>query len=206
MRWAAHDPEGMNFNLLNLETALSTEQAINIAHTMAIPAQNIVIADNQGQIAWTIAGPMPVKESSLDSPDWETPQDWSQGDYRWLGYFSSEEKPTLMNPSSNRIWTGNSRVVGNDMYKKIGNGGYALGARSLQIKQGLFALDQFSEQDFLNIQNDNKALFLPRWQALINDELLTPDFVSENQLEALNLHIEHWAQRASIDFCGVHNC
>ena len=202
MRWTAHDPEGMNFNLLNLETALSTQQAINIAHTMAIPAQNIVIADNQGQIAWTIAGPMPIKESSLDSPDWETPQDWSQGDYRWLGYFSSEEKPTVMNPSSNRIWTGNSRVVGNDMYKKIGNGGYALGARSLQIKQGLFALDQFSEQDFLNIQNDNKALFLTRWQALINDELLTPDFVSKNQLEALKLHIENWQQRASIDSVG----
>ncbi|MDA8621901.1 penicillin acylase family protein [Psychrosphaera sp.] len=202
LRWVAHDAEGINFNLLNLEGSESTQQAIDIAHTMAIPAQNIVVADKKGDIAWTIAGPMPVKQSSLELPDWETPQDWSQSHYQWLGYLNAEEKPTVFNPPANRIWTGNSRVVGNDMYEKIGNGGYALGARSQQIQQGLFALNEFSEQDFLDIQNDNRALFLARWQKLILNELLTPNFVKKHQLDDVKAYLENWQQLASIDSVG----
>ncbi|WP_210562034.1 penicillin acylase family protein [Psychrosphaera aestuarii] len=202
LRWTAHDPEGINFNLLNLETVANTQSAIEVAHTMAIPAQNIVVADRYGDIAWTIAGPMPNKIANVDSPDWQTPQDWSNGDYKWLGYLAASKKPTVFNPKSNRIWTANSRIVGNEMLERIGNGGYALGARGQQIRDGLFARQIFSEQDFLDIQNDHRALFLDRWHDLILEKVLTESYVNEQNLHVALEHIKDWQQSASVDSVG----
>ena len=160
-------PQGLNFNLLDLELAQNVEQAIITANSAGIPAQNIVMGDHQGNIAWTIAGAIPSKFglSNSDSHGWAVPQDWSQGNIGWGEYFEAKDYPKVVNPEHHRIWTANSRVVGNDMLEQIGNGGYALGARSQQIRDDLFAIERFSEQDLLDIHNDDRAVFLERWQS-----------------------------------------
>lgn len=204
MRWVAHDLEGINFNLLDLELANDVEQAIEIANSTGIPAQNFMVGDSKGNIAWTIAGPMPEKFglSNSDAHGWAVPQDWSKGDKGWRGYLTSEQYPKVINPDHHRLWTGNSRVVGNQMLEKIGNGGYALGARSQQIRDDMFALEQFSEQDLLDIQNDDRAVFLQPWQQLLLNQVLTFDFVAEENLAELVGYIENWQGRAAVDSVG----
>ena len=204
MRWVAHDSQGINFNLINLEYANSVEQAIKVAHTTGIPAQNIMLGDNQGNIAWTIAGPMP-KKFGLDNTDnngWAIPQDWSTGKVGWQGYLTSDEYPVLMDPEQHRLWTGNSRVVGHELYQKVGNGGYALGARSQQIRNDLFAIDQFSEQDLLDVQNDDKAIFLTPWHGLLTGRVLTDEFVEQHKLQGLTAGLTNWQARASVESVG----
>ena len=204
MRWVAHDQEGINFNLVNMESAKNVEQALEVAHSAGIPAQNLVVGDKHGNIAWTIAGPIPRKFGleNTGRDGWAKPQDWSRGEHGWSGYLESSEYPVVINPKNNRLWTGNSRVVGADMYQAIGDGGYALGARSKQIRDNLFAKETFTEQDLLDIQNDDSAIFLSRWQEYLIDQVLTDSFVQNTNLSKTKYLVENWQARASVDSVG----
>jgi len=204
MRWVAHDSNGINFNLLDLELANNVAEAVEIAHTAGIPAQNIVLGDRQGNIAWTIAGAIPSKfgASNSDNSGFSVPQDWSRGDIGWNGYLASAEYPKIVNPEHHRIWTANSRVVGNQMLEKIGNGGYALGARSQQIRDLMFTKTKFDEQALLDIHNDDRALFLKPWHEFLLQQVLTHDFVQSEGLSELVIQLQNWQGRAAIDSVG----
>jgi penicillin amidase len=175
-RWVAHDVKAINFTATQLEMAKNVEQAFDIAARSGIPSQNMLVADKSGNIGWTIMGPIPKKIGLVG----ETPQSWANGDNSWQGYLNPSQYPKIKNPQKQRLWTANSRVVGGDMYKKLGNGGYALGARSLQIKNNLLALDKFDEETLLNIGLDNKAVFLQRWQKFMLNNVLTKSLLTQN--------------------------
>ncbi len=168
-RWVAHDENAVNLSHTKLETAKTVEQAFEIAASSGIPAQNMMVGDKQGNIGWTIMGPIPRKVGNIG----ELPSDWSTGENTWDGYLTAEEYPKVYAPKDNRLWTGNSRVVGEALYEHIGNGGYALGARSQQIQQRLFEQDRFSEKELLKIALDTEAIFLKRWQQLLLSQVLT---------------------------------
>ena len=204
MRWVAHDQQGINFNLLNMELAQNVSDALDVAHSSGIPAQNLVVGDKYGNIAWTIAGAMPEKFGldNTGSNGWAIPQDWSTGQIGWSGYLTSAQYPVVINPTSQRLWTGNSRVVGGENYQKVGNGGYSLGARSQQIRDDMFAIEQFSEQDLLDIQNDDRAIFLTPWHALLTDEVLTQELVNKHKLQQLQEYLTNWQARAAVDSVG----
>ena len=169
LKWVAHDEEAVNFFSQQLETAKSVEQAFLVAQQSGLPAQNIMIADKKGNIGWTIAGPIPKRSTTFG----ELPTSWSNGENQWQGYLLPSQYPRVINPKNNRLWTANSRVVGGEMLQKIGNGGYALGARSQQIRDALFAKDKFNEKALLAIALDDKAVFLKRWQNFLLTEVLT---------------------------------
>ncbi len=169
-RWVAHDKEAVNLTQIELEQASSVEQAFDVANRSGMPAQNIVVGDREGNIGWTISGPMPRKRGNIG----ETPKSWSDGNNAWLGYLTPNEYPRIKNPEHNRLWTANSRVVGGEMLAKIGNGGYALGARSQQIKDRLLAKPAFSEQSLLDIALDDRAEFLKPWQSFLLEKVITP--------------------------------
>jgi penicillin amidase len=135
-----------------------------------------MVGDKAGNIGWTIMGPIPKKSSQFG----ETPTHWADGINHWQGYLSSDQYPKIKNPENNRLWTANTRVVGGEMLEKIGNGGYALGARAKQIRDNLIAIDTFSEQDLLNIALDDRAIFLQRWQAFLLEKVLTPQAITKH--------------------------
>ncbi|WP_448546683.1 penicillin acylase family protein [Thalassotalea fusca] len=170
-RWVAHDLNAVNLTHMQLETTQGVDEAIEIAAMAGIPSQNFMVGDKQGNIGWTIMGPMPKKTDGLG----EVPTSWADGSNGWLGYYEPSEYPKLINPAQDRLWTANSRVIGGEMYDKIGNGGYALGARAQQIKKRLFAKEQFNEQALLAIALDDEAIFLTRWQKILLEQVLTPE-------------------------------
>ena len=203
MRWVAHDVEGINFRLLDLETADDVNEALAIAAESGVPGQNLNVVDKAGNQAWTIMGRLPQRfgfETGMGKhySGSQLPQDWSQGDKGWQGYLPVEDYPKVVNPNDDRIWTANARIVSGDALKKVGVNNYALGPRQKQIRDDLYAINQFSEQDFLDIQLDDRAVFLQRW----HDLLLT--LVSDNKedysdvINALN----NWEARASSTSSG----
>jgi penicillin amidase len=170
-RWVAHDIEAVNLTATELELAKNIEQAFNIATRSGIPSQNMMVGDKDGNIGWTIMGPIPKKQGNVG----DTPSSWSTGENAWLGYLSADEYPYVKNPENNRLWTANSRIVGGDMLAKLGNGGYALGARASQIRDNLLSLKSYDEQALLAIALDDKAIFLQRWQQFILSQVLTTE-------------------------------
>lgn len=198
-RWVAYDPNGVNLRLSRLETASSLEEALDIAARCGLPAQNFTAVDREGNIGWTICGPIPSR-TGYDS---RVPESWASGENAWEGYLDPEEYPRIVNPEGGRIWTANARVVSGEMLEKVGFGGYALGPRARQIRDDLFDLDKASEKDLLAVQLDHRAVFLGRWQKLLLEEVLTADALQVNpKLEEARRLVEDWGAKASPDSAG----
>lgn len=198
LRWVAHDLEAVNLGLLQMETVRTLEGALEQAAECGSPAQNFVVADADGRIAWTILGRIPRRFGF----DGRVPMSWSDGSRGWDGYLEPDDYPRIVDPPSGRIWTANARVVSGEKAEKLGHGFYDLGARAGQIRDGLLEVDSADEQDMLDIQLDDRALFLKHWQELLL-EVLSPEAVKERPARGeLREFVENWGERASIDSVG----
>lgn len=164
LAWTAQDLRAINLNLMHLETATSVDQALAIAPTMGIPPQNLVVADTQGNIGWSIASSVIPIRTGFDP---SVPADWSKPGTGWTGYATPAQDPRIENPAGSRIWTANQRIVSSEALQLIGDGGYDQGARAQQIRDDLRARGHFIPRDMLDIQLDDRALFLARWQQLL---------------------------------------
>jgi penicillin amidase len=163
LRWTAHDTAAVNLNLRRLETAPDVDAVLAAAGTIGIPQQNLVCADHEGRIAWTIAGPIPRRVGW----DGRLPVSWADGTCRWDGYRDPADQPRIVDPQEGRLWTANNRVNAGADLQTIGDGGYALGARARQIRDDLRALERPLETDLLAVQLDDRALMLAEWRELI---------------------------------------
>ncbi len=199
LRWTAHQDDGINLRLVDLERARTLEQALLVANESGIPPQNFVCVDVEGNIGWTVMGRIPRRIGF----DGSVPTSWADGSRSWDGWLRPEEYPRIINPETGAIWTANARVVDGEMAAKIGYGGYDVGARQGQIRDALLELDRAEEKDMLTIQLDHRALFFARWRRLLL-ELLDQDAIRGHEKRARfrDLVEKDWTGRASIDSTG----
>jgi penicillin amidase len=198
LRWVAHDARAVNLGLLALEPVDTLEAALEVANRAGAPAQNILLASADGRIAWTLSGPIPRRFGH----DGRLPSSWADGRRGWFGWLEPAEYPRLIDPPSGRLWTANARVVDGEWLNVVGDGGYSLGARARQIREGLLAQDRFGERDFLNLQLDDHALFLERWRELLL-ATLTPDAEhADPRRNELRRHVADWGGRAAVNSVG----
>jgi len=196
LAWTAHRPEAVNMAMADLETARTLEEAMTVANRSGAPAQNFVVADASGRVGWTIFGRIPRRAGF----DGRVPTSWADGSHRWDGWLSPEEAPRVIGPPSGRVWTANARVVDGDLLAKVGDGGYAFGARARQIRDRLLALEKATPRDLLAIQLDDQALFLEHWRKLLL-QVLTPEAIAADPRrgELRRLVETTWTGHASID-------
>ena len=195
--WLAHEAEAVNLRGLDLENAASAAEALKIANRIGMPPQNFVVGDDAGNIGWTIAGRIPLRQGY----DSQLPADWSVGG-GWTGWLPADQYPRILNPDSGRIWTANARVMDGEALSKIGNGGYDLGARAAQIRDGLNARTTFSPLDMLDIQLDDRALFLARWQRLLLDTLDEEALRQDARRQEYRDLVADWGAHAAPDSAG----
>ena len=198
LRWVAHDARAVNLKLLALERADTVDAALEIINRAGAPAQNVLLADADGRIAWTLSGPIPRRFGH----DGRLPASWTDGQRGWSGWLEPAEYPRIVDPPGGRLWTANGRVVDGAWLNLLGDGGYALGARARQIRDGLLERDRFDERDFLALQLDDRALFLARWRELLL-VTLTPDAARANpRWDDLRRYVADWGGRAAVDSVG----
>ncbi len=198
-RWVAHDPAAANLTLGRMENAATVGAAFAVAHQAGMPAQNLIVADAAGSIGWTIAGRLPRRVGY----DGRTPVSYLFGDRSWAGLLPPDEVPAIVDPPGGRIWTANNRIVGGTALAKLGDGGYARGARAAQIRDDLGALlargHRAEPRDLLAIQLDDRALFLDRWQALLLETLSPAALAGHPARAQLRSLAAQWEGRAGID-------
>ncbi len=193
--WIGNDPKAFDLNLIDFEIANTTQEAMAIANRSGMPNQNVTVADDQGNIGWTLSGRIPKRPG----PPSLVPVDWSQGVGEWQGYLTPEEYPRLYNPEDGRIWTANNRIMGTDYLNKVGDGRFDPGARARQIRDRLYEKDQFTEDDLLAVQLDDEARFMKVWK----ERLLETSAVNPNKLSSEFIqHVEKSSDRASVDAVG----
>jgi penicillin amidase len=195
--WIAHKPEAVNLHILELEQADSVDAALDVANSMGLPPQNFVVGDAAGNIGWTIAGRIPVRTDF----DPTLPADWSRT-HGWSGWLDSTRYPRIVNPPAARIWTANARVVDGDALAVIGDGGYDLGARARQIRDSLFVREAFEPGDMLEIQYDDRAVFLGPWRGLLLELLDDQRTASDARLAEYRRLVEDWIPRAAPESTG----
>lgn len=192
--WAAYQTGAVNLDLIELEQAETADRAVEVVQNAGMPAQNFIVGDRDGNIAWTIAGRIPSRRG-LYSPG--EPADWSESDFGWQGWLEPAKHPLISNPNEQRLWSGNARAVDGLMYEYLGDGGYELGARARQIRDGLLEREYFTPADFFSIQLDDRALFLSRWRQLLQQTLnLAPASIWRTEMQQA---LRDWDGHASIN-------
>ena len=195
LRWLAHDAAAMNMRIDALAQATHVDQALDIAATMGVPPQNIVVGDAQGNIGWTIAGRIPRRQNY----DPGLPAFWIDAGTGWNGWLATHEYPRIVNPQRGVIWTANNQVVTADALAVIGDGGFWHGARARQIRDALHRLDRASEKDMLAIQLDDRAQLLARWKDLLLSTLTDEALAKHPRAREFRETVAGWSGRASAD-------
>ena len=195
LAWTALHPEAVNLKLVELEHAQTADEATRIAQQAGIPVQNFIVGDRSGTIGWTLAGRIPARAGGYDP---QISADWTLPDSGWNGWLPPDRYPLILDPDSQRLWSANSRPVSGSQLALLGNGGYDLGARASQIRDQLFAREQFEPTDMRAIQLDDRARLGERWLQLLRTTLGSAD---DQAMWAarLNSALQDWNGHASAD-------
>lgn len=192
LRWTAQLPGALNFGLADMAYAGDLDEGLAVADTAGIPAQNLVIGDHEGRIAWRLTAQMPDRAGDCQA----TGPLEVEAACRWAGWLAPTENPSLVDPADGRLWTANARVVDGAALRIVGDAGYANGARAKQIRDGLYAKEKFTEADLLAIQLDDRALFLQRWHEAL---MAAAKGSTDDALLSLAHDAKTWDGRASVD-------
>jgi penicillin G amidase len=162
IHWIAHEPAALNLNHLKLEAAATVEDALAIANTDGIPAQNFVAGDERGNIGWTIAGILPQRHTRLATTTFPLV---STAEPTWTNLLPPARYPRLVNPAEGQLSTANNRQLVGEDAQLIGDGGFDLGARNHQLRDGLRALGNKADVGAaFRVALDDRALFIGPWR------------------------------------------
>ena len=144
-----------------MEAATSVAEVLELAPSIGIPHQNLIVGDREGHIAWTIFGRIPLAAGPARL----------SGEGPWT---SAREHPHLSDPPSGRLWTANARPIDDARFEALLGAdeallgaGYDLGARAHQIAADLAALQApATPEDMLRKQAVGRDPFdLEAWYA-----------------------------------------
>ncbi len=164
VKWVMHSPEAANLGSMAFETARTAHELLEGAPHAGLPWLNVLAGDRSGHIGWTVAGYFPQRIGF----DGVLPGSWADGQRRWDGWIPAGEYPRIEDPPGGRLWSANNRQTADPRYENLGRGtSVDLGARALQIRDGLRELNRADPASLLAIQLDDRATFLERWQKLL---------------------------------------
>lgn len=205
IRWTAHDSNAANLTLLRMETADTVAAALAVAQRSGIPTQNMLVADAHGDIGWTLAGPLPRRAASAGSANTTALLDLAPRSEAYIGwdrYLSPAEYPSVVNPTTGRLWNANNRQFAGHEQVKIGDSGADVGARATQIRDDLLARPVSSPTDMLAIQTDDRAHWIEPWRRLALHSLDDKALAGHVERARFKTIVAGWNGRADADGAG----
>jgi penicillin G amidase len=107
LRWTALEPERTFQALLGINQAGSALQFREALRDWASPVVNVVYADTQGNIGYSLPGQIPIRakgDGRVPVPGWT-------GEYEWSRFIPFDELPHEYNPPQGFIATANNRIA-----------------------------------------------------------------------------------------------
>ena len=171
LQWTALEPTRELQAVLGFNKAKTWDEFEVALHDFNAPAQNFVVADKEGTIAYRANGNVPIRKKG----NGQFPVPGDSTEYGWEGYIPYDELPTVINPDSGWIATANNEIVG-DEYPYYLTDYWAQPYRYERIAELLEAKDKLSVQDMQDIQMDTVNLYAKEF---------LPDFITS--LESSNI-------------------
>jgi penicillin amidase len=201
IHWIAHVPTALNLNHRRLETTDTLEEALTVAATIGIPAQNFVAGDDKGNIGWTITGMLPHRVQAAGAASFPI---LPGGATSWDRPLAPLDYPKLVNPVDGQLSTANSRQLMGAGADVIGDGGFDMGARNRQVRDGLHALGPKADvKSVYGIALDDRAIFMAGWRTRAIAALDAAAVKDKPQrAEFLRLLNTGWSGRASVESTG----
>lgn len=146
----------------------------------AVPMQNIVYADVEGNIGYIAPGRVPIRASGQG---W-MPSDGASGEGDWISAVPFVGLPSVFNPPSGRIVTANNRIVGPD-YPYFVTRDWAPPFRAERINALLDAREKHDVDSLAAIQQDMTSLGAQRMLPLLLGLVRSEDAAAKAALERL---------------------
>ena len=197
LHWTALDPAAVDLGLLDMDRAETLEQAIAVMNRAGSPAQNVVMADDQGHIAWTLMGRFPNRQGF----DGSSSRGWTEPGVGWQGYIHPADLPRIVDPSEGYLVTANNRTLGREYPHVIGHN-YANGYRAYRIAERLQRMDKVTEQDFLDLQLDTRSGFYDFYQQLAL-QALDDKSLQDPALREIKTYLGAWNGKMDRDSLGI---
>jgi penicillin amidase len=153
-RWTALEPSRMSDAVLSLDRTSDWEEFRAALELWAVPSQNFVYADIEGNIGYQAPGQIPMRAQGhtglVPVPGWS-------GEYEWQSYIPFDELPSVFNPSTHFLATANNKVVGDDYPHVLGHD-FAVGHRAQRITTLLEEKQALGIEDFHTIHGDTYSI------------------------------------------------
>ena len=147
LKWTIYDSDG-NIPFFQLNSARNWEEFRAAFANFAAPGQNVVYADNEGNIGYQATGRVPIRAG-----DGALPVPGDDDTHEWTGYVAYDKMPSVYNPPSGIIATANARVTPQDYPYTLAIE-WSAPYRVQRIYKLLGANKKYTAADMLNIQTD----------------------------------------------------
>lgn len=197
IHWTALDAENINIGLFDLEQTETLAAAIKIVNQAGGPQLNFLLADNSGQIAWTIMGRIP-KRFGIDG---SVSHSWADGKAGWAGYVDGDDLPSEINPPEGILVSANNRRLGTEYPHVIGHQ-FVNGYRAYRITQRLKQMQELNEWSMFELQLDTEIEYEAFYHQLALTVLSPKVLEQQPELRELRESLLAWNGRADTDSLG----
>ena len=177
LAWTALTPATTADAIFDLNTATTFADFRQAARSFAVPSQNLVYADIQGNIGYQAPGAIPVRDQVGDGVRGREPSPGWDSRYDWQGYVPFEDLPWALNPADGVIVTANQMVTARRSPYLTSDWDY--GYRAQRIHDLLTAEDKVTPEKMLRIQDDARNEFAQVLVPYLLDVDLNDPFVEE---------------------------
>lgn len=153
-RWVGLEPWRTLDGLLGMNRAGSVGEFEDAVAHFAVPAQNVVVADRRGAIAYFCAGRFPRRPWAGRGP---VILDGASPEHAWQGYLSWAEHPRAVDPPEGFLATANNRVAA-EAPPTIACGFWEPPYRAARISGLLLECPKATAEDMARIQTDIHSL------------------------------------------------
>jgi penicillin G amidase len=204
LAWTALTPRPTADAIFGFGTASSWGQFREAARSFAVPSQNLVYADREGNIGYQAPGAVPVRRGNRDgnypAAGWIPENDWTGS------YVPFDELPNLLNPAEGFIVTANQAVTGPD-YRWYLSDSPDQGYRSERVRD--LITDAIEEDrrldvsDMTAMQLDSRSPIAPVLVPYLMRQLMTSGYYTDGQRLLLDWDFTQPADSAAAAYFNV---
>jgi penicillin amidase len=154
LRWQLDGDLATAFEAINRAT--NWESFVAAVNMFAVPSQNIVYADVEGNIGYVMSGKLPIRAGG----DGTRPLDGAAGEGEWAGSIDPPSLPRVLNPPAGYITSSNNEV--DRGYPNLITRDWAAPFRTTRLHERLSAAEGLDLPAMEALQNDRQSVAAER--------------------------------------------